>query len=127
MKYYLQKILIPYIDEKRKELKLSEDYPALVLFDKFAGQGTQELYGILESNHIDFVVIPANCTDRLQPLDVSVNKPVKEYLRKQFHTWYGEQICEQLNNESQHVPVDLKLSTMKPLGAQWMIKLQENL
>ena len=127
MKDYLHKILIPYIDEKRKELKLSTDYPALVLFDKFAGQGTQELYNILEFNHINFVVVPANCTDRLQPLDVSVNKPVKEFLRKQFHSWYGGKICKQLNKGTERVPIDLKLSTMKPLGAQWMIKLQDYL
>lgn len=68
------------------------------------------------------VTIPANCTDRLQPLDVSVNKPAK---RKQFHTWYAEQVCKQLQHdkESNFVPIDLKLSIMKPLGAQWMIKL----
>ena len=126
MKDYLQKILIPYVDEKRKQLKLSPDYPAMVLFDKFTGQGTQELFHLLEANHIHFVVVPANCTDRLQPLDVSVNKPVKEFLRKQFHTWYAQQICQQLKNGSQ-VPIDLKLSTMKPLGAQWMIKLQDYL
>ena len=112
MKDYLQKILTPYVDEKRKQLKLSPDYPAMVLFDKFTG--TQELFHLLEANHIHFVVVPANCTDRLQPLDLSVNKPVKEFLRKQFHTWYAQQICQQLKNGSQ-VPIDLKLSTMKPL------------
>jgi len=35
---YINKILIPFITEKRKELKLSADYPALVLFDTFKGQ-----------------------------------------------------------------------------------------
>ena len=124
MKNYIQKILLPYISEKRKELKLSSENPALVLFDKFTGQGTQELFDLLQNNNVNIVVVPANCTDRLQPLDVSVNKPVKEFLCKQFHGWYAEQICKQLHTkESQFVPVDLKLSTMKPLGAQWMIKL----
>ena len=53
---------------------------------------------------------------------------MKEFLCKQFHGWYAEQICKQLHTkESQFVPVDLKLSTMKPLGAQWMIKLQDYL
>ena len=36
--HYLQKILIPYVDNKRKLLKLRDDYPALVLFDHFSGQ-----------------------------------------------------------------------------------------
>ena len=82
MKDYIKKILLPYIKEKRKELKLSADYPALVLYDNFTGQGIQELFDILQST---VVIIPANCIDRLQPLDVSVNKPAKEFSHKQFH------------------------------------------
>ena len=71
------------------------------------------------------VMVPANCTDRLKPLDVSVNKPAKNFLRQQFHTWYAEQISQQLGEKaSAHAhPVDLRLSVVKPLGAQWMIKL----
>ena len=40
MKDYVNKILLPYVKEKRKELiqKLCVDYPALVLFDNFKAQ-----------------------------------------------------------------------------------------
>ena len=125
MKAYIEKILLPYVSRKRKELKLSPDYPALVIFDKFTGQGTESLLELLEENHIHVVMVPANCTDRLQPLDVSFNKPAKNFLRQQFHTWYAEQISQQLGEKaSAHAhPVDLRLSVVKPLGAQWMIKL----
>ena len=43
MKAYIEKILLPYVRDKRKELKLTADYPALVIFDKFTGQGTENL------------------------------------------------------------------------------------
>ena len=43
---------------------------------------------LLDENNVSVVLIPPNCTDRLQPLDVSVNKSAKEFLCKQFHTWY---------------------------------------
>ena len=117
MKDYIKKILLPYIIEKRKELKLSADYPALVLYDNFTDQGTKELFDILQSNNINVVIISANCTDRLQPLDVSVNKPAEEFLHKQFHTWYAEQICKQLQQKdgSKVLPIDLKLSTIDNL------------
>ena len=32
---YLEKILFPYIEKKRLELKLDAKYPALVIFDRF--------------------------------------------------------------------------------------------
>jgi len=35
------------------------------------------------------VLIPANCTDRLQPLNISTNKPAKDF----FQEWY--KICRQ--------------------------------
>ena len=38
----------------------------------------------------------ANCTDKLQPLDVSLNKPVKDEMKKRFQTWYAEQVQKQL-------------------------------
>ena len=52
-------------------------------------------------------MIPANGTDRLQPLDVSVNKATKEFLRRQFHDWYAKQICEHLKDDT---PVRLSIS-----------------
>lgn len=125
MKAYIEKILLPYINSKRRDLKLHPDYPALVIFDKFTGQGTESLLKLLEDNHIHVVMVPANCTDRLQPLDVSVNKPAKTFLRQQFHKWYAEQICQQLQDKADVTPVDLRLSVVKPLGAQWMIQLYD--
>ena len=58
----------------------------------------------------------------MQPLDVSVNKSDEAFLRQQFQEWYAQEICRQMNGE-EIGPVDLKLSVMKPLGVQWMIKL----
>ncbi len=78
---YVKKVLLPYVNDKRVELTLPEDHPALVIFDKFNGQTTEEVFKLLEGNSIMYVIVPPNCTDRLQPLDVSVNKAAKEFLR----------------------------------------------
>ena len=123
----IEKILFPYVNEKRKELRLQSDYPALVIFDKFKGQGTEMILKLLEEQHIYVVIVPENCTDRLQPLDVSVNKSAKTFLRQQFQEWYAQKICQQPSGETEKMPVDLKLSVMKPLGAHWMVKLYDYL
>ena len=47
---------------------------------------------MLEENHIDVLLILANCTDSLQPLDISVNKAVKEFLQNEFQGWYANQV-----------------------------------
>ena len=125
MKSYLTKIIIPYIVKKTEDLKLLSDHRALVIFDNFNGQCTQELFQLLDANSINFILVPANCMDRLQPLDVSTNKPAKNFLREQFQAWYAEQISSQIEDSTEIKPVDLKMSIVKPLGAKWMIKLYE--
>ena len=127
MKAYVENILAPYICNKRRLLKLPDDYPALVIFDHFSGQMTDAFFQLLEENNLHRVMIPANCTDRLQPLDISVNKAAKEFLRRNFQDWYARQICEQLDEDAPVTPVDLKLSRVKPIGARWMMDLYDYL
>ena len=65
--------------------------------------------------------MPAICTDRLQPLDLSVNKFAKDFLRSQFQDWYAKQLHKQLQEQSTEViAIDMKKSLMKPLSAKWI-------
>ena len=128
---YVHKILLPYIEEKKKQLKLEPQQPALVIFDRFRGQCTERFLSLLREKNMYLLIVPPNCTDRMQPLDVSVNKAAKEFMRRQFQEWYAEkvsnQICQQEGqvDHSSTVPIDFKMAIVKPLGAKWMIKLYD--
>ena len=126
MEDYLDKILLPYIDRKRSDNKLDKTHPALVIYDMFRGQCTQKIFEKLEANNVHVAIVPANCTDRLQPLDLSVNKAAKDFLSKQFNGWYSDQIYYQLRRGVKPMQsIDLQLSVVKPLGARWMISLYD--
>ena len=95
-----------------------------MIFDCFKGQVTEAFLEKLEQHNLHHVIVPANCTDRLQPLDVSVNKAVKGHLKNQFQVWYSECINEQLDQGAtieSLIPVDMRMSIMKPLGAKWLV------
>ena len=104
MREYIEFVIIPYVAKKGCELKLSSSHSALAIFDVFKGQQTEEIQKLLEENHIIPVSVPANCTDRLQPMDLSINKSVKEFMRTKFRDWYATQA------------IDLKMSTLKLVG-----------
>ena len=78
---------------------------------------------MLEDNNVHVAIVPANCTDRLQPLDVSVNKAVKNHLRKQFQDQYSDQVCKQLQQRPHKdttiltKPIDLRMSVVKRMMA----------
>lgn len=115
---YIRLIHLPYVTQTRKDLSLPEGHPALVIFDR--------ILSLLDDNHLRLAIVPANCTDRQKPLDVSVNKPGKEFLRRKFQQWYSEEVRRQITLTSgKAVKVDLAMSIVKPLGAQWLIDLNE--
>ena len=82
MHQYISKIILPCIRNKREELKLPPDQPAVLIFDNFKGQCTSELLTLLDTNNISVILVPPNCMDRLQPLDLGVNTTAKEFLRR---------------------------------------------
>jgi len=102
-RHYIINILLPYLIQKKMKLNLVADQHALVIFDNFKGQCTEALLKLLDENNVSVVLIPPNCTDRLQPLDISVNKSAKEFLRRKIHAWYAKNfvsVSMDLNNES---------------------------
>ena len=111
---YIDKILLPYVTKKQKHLGIKS---AIVIFDRFKGQCTPQISQLLDRNNIHVVLVPGNRTDKLQLLDISVNKSIKEYLR----AWYAEQMLEGTEI------VNLKTNVMKPLGAKWLMEMYDHM
>ena len=103
-----------------------EDQAALALFDVFKVQQTELISSLLAQYYIIAVPIPANCTDRLQPMDLTINEAAKEFMHCKFHEWYASEVQKQLD-KGESSPVDLKTSTVKPLRAKWVKSLYDHI
>ena len=68
----------------RDDLGIGPEQAALVIFDHFKGQTTDNVIRCLERHNINSVLIPASCTDKLQPMDISVNRGAKAFLEREF-------------------------------------------
>ena len=67
MKEHIERDNLTYSSKKKKELKLPDGQSALLIFDNFKAQCTSSVLTLLDSHNIDISLVPANCTDRLQP------------------------------------------------------------
>jgi hypothetical protein len=57
---------------------------SMLVLDAFRCHRTQNLKTQLEEQCTDLFIIPGGMTSMLQPLDVSVNKPMKTALRQKW-------------------------------------------
>ena len=116
-KEYIRKIILPYVEAKRKAHG-RPNQTALVIFDEFKGQVTDDVCNLLDNHNIQVVKVPQNSTE---PMDHSINKSVKDYLRDNFQKWYSSEVEKSYHQDESTTPADLRMSIMKPLGAVWLV------
>ena len=125
---FVKNIILPYISTTLKDLGLGAEHMAVVIFDTFKGHTGSEMESLLLENNIISVIVSSNCTDVLQPLDLSLNKPLKDHLRPVSIMVFraGVKRNERWKTAREH-SVDMKLTVMKPLSAEWIISAYDYL
>ena len=128
---YIENIVIPYVENIR-EMLYTPSTPGLIIMDNFKGQITKKIDLLLEENHLHTCLLPANTTDILQPMELSVNKPAKSFIKDLFCKWYSEQLLQQFQAQDdvplQYVvlePIDLSLPVLRNISAEWFVKMAD--
>ena len=67
---------------------------SLLVYDAFEAHVTDRVKALFKRERTDLAVIPGGLTSILQPLDVSLNKPFKDGVRRQWMQWMAEGIHE---------------------------------
>ena len=101
---YIKEIIVPYVESVRSSLN-KESATAIVIMDNFRGQKTEEVImimdnfrgqktekvnNLLEENNLHVCLLLFNTTDKLHLMDVAINKPAKDFLRRKFE----EMVCQ---------------------------------
>ena len=115
---FMKDIVVPSVEKERVNLNLPPSQPAGVTMDVSKGQLTTKVLGYHEC-------VPNNMTSYYQPLDVSVNRCAKSFMKRTFTTWYAEQIGLAMEDRVQFdkIEVKLTLTILKPVHAKWLMQL----
>ena len=102
---------------------------SLIIMDTFKGQDNDEVAKLCRKNNCALIIVPHNLTNKFQPLDITVNKPAKSFIKDKYNMWYTEQVAKQLNEGKTpaDIKVSLNLSEIKSLHAKWIYEMNEYL
>ena len=98
---FIEEILKPYVRQVIERDNLPIVQTALVIMDVIKGQVTPVVLDLYKVSNIVIVLVPANVTNHLQPLDITVNGYVKTFMRAKFNSWYSSQLRRQLDEGKQ--------------------------
>jgi len=128
---YLNLLIKPYIEFCRADPIIKEElqnFPkkdrALFICDQHWSHMDDVTTNLLKSFNCDYKYIYGGATDIFSALDVGICKPVKSFFRSKFEKYCASQIASQLEKDipPSNVKVNLKLSALKPLAANWMVE-----
>ncbi|XP_056407556.1 uncharacterized protein LOC130300905 [Hyla sarda] len=69
--------------------------PCLLVLDAFRSHLTETIKQEFQKFKTDIAVIPGGLTSQLQPLDVSINKPIKAHMREEWNKY----LCDETQHE----------------------------
>ena len=78
---------VDYIDNIRKTNGIRTS--AMMVYDSFRGHLEEQVKKKFKESGFHLAVIPGGLTSICQPLDIAINKPFKDNLRREWHTWMG--------------------------------------
>ena len=120
---YLEEVVATYFKKQRSIEVSNEKQKALVIMDIFSEQTIPETLDSYKVYDIYVIHVLADLTKYYQPLDLTVNREAKRFLKRKFVDWYSCQVSNQLSDgkslESVQVPV--KLSIIKPIHPGWLV------
>ncbi|KAH7948926.1 hypothetical protein HPB49_003564 [Dermacentor silvarum] len=108
-------------------------FPSILVLDAFRGHLADSVKKLLRDSGNELVVIPGGMTSQLQPLDVCVNKPFKDAVKRCYAEWMrsGEPavtptgrlkralpatLCEWIVDAWASIPQDLVRRALKKCG-----------
>jgi hypothetical protein len=98
MRDYVLNVLDPYFVQKLAELGLPPNHVCILILDCWPVHKTAVFADVVKAmkSTVKLLFVPPGCTSKFQPLDVTVQKPLKEAFMVGYDMWAQENVTRQL-------------------------------
>lgn len=95
----------------------------------FRGQKTVKVLKKLASLNIAILSVSANMTHFFQPLEITINREAKRFMKDKFTTWYSDEVKQQIESggDSTNINVDPTITVLQPLHAVSLMDIYNHL
>ena len=113
---WFKSIILPYTKGRR----------SLLVIDSFSAHENASFLELANANSVDVAIIPGGCTSKVQPLDVSINKPFTVAVKEKWVKYVNSLVDASANP----TPQDKLKTADKPTIVTWikegLVYLKEN-
>ena len=118
--WIFKEIVFPYLEDTKQTKSYPLEQHALIIIDTFKRQDNDTLKKLCAENNCEVVIVPHNFTNKSKPLDLSVNKTSKSFIK--YNDWFADQVFTLQNGKyPTDVKTSSKLSNLKPIHARWIV------
>ena len=89
-------IVFPYLEKVKEQKCIPKEQYSLVVMGTYKGQDNNILKGLYEKNFCEIGIVLHNLKNKLQPLDISVNRSTKAFISSKYNSWFSKQGSTQL-------------------------------
>ena len=94
----------------RHAKKLPSGKKGLLIMDSHKSHLNPKVLTSIKKLNYDVEFFPSNCTGRLQPLDIGINKSIKEIYSQKWENWFDDIVTKNtLSDKSNYPPPSKEL------------------
>ena len=122
MKLFVDNILAPYYDNKKKALSLLKDQKLLWKIDMWSVHCSIEFQNWMRGAHPNIILdfMPGGCTGVHQPCDVGIQCPLKLLAKRSYHKDVVQEMLVQIDKKSEIFTIDDWIMILQNQSVRWL-------
>lgn len=116
-------IIAPYFERKKADLLLPPSQCSMWLIDCWSVHRSAEFLGWMRTTHPNIIVtfVPGNCTGVWQPLDVGIQRVLKQSIKRSAHKDIVDETMQHLDTGTQDFKLNTTVGHLRDRCVGWLI------